>query len=208
MIVQEANTLANTSNFISVNPVVNEIPAVTENAAGKNARSVPDKNTDPNGLTEEEKKVVEKLKKRDREVRRHEQAHLRAAGTLAEGGIKFNFTRGPDGKLYATSGSVTLDTSEAGTPEKTIKKADKIIRAALAPAEPSGEDLQVAAKARRMRMEAMQELRKQKNEESFGTDKSVSSRSQQELIKQAEDIYKAIAGKNTPAVSGEALATV
>jgi len=208
VIVQEANTLANTSNFISVNPVVNEIPAVTENAAGKNARSVPDKNTDPNGLTEEEKKVVEKLKKRDREVRRHEQAHLRAAGTLAEGGIKFNFTRGPDGKLYATSGSVTLDTSEAGTPEKTIKKADKIIRAALAPAEPSGEDLQVAAKARRMRMEAMQELRKQKNEESFGTDKSVSSRSQQELIKQAEDIYKAIAGKNTPAVSGEALATV
>ncbi|MED5414126.1 MAG: putative metalloprotease CJM1_0395 family protein, partial [Candidatus Latescibacterota bacterium] len=47
----------------------------------------------------------------------------------------------------------------------TIRKAQQIYRAALAPAEPSSQDRSVASQAKKMEMEARSELREQQDEE-------------------------------------------
>lgn len=108
-------------------------------------------------LTDAEQREVEELKLRDQEVRTHEQAHIGASGGLAQGGASFETTTGPDGKTYAVGGEVQIDTSEAATPEATITKAQRVRAAALAPAQPSGQDMQVAARASQMEAEARRE---------------------------------------------------
>jgi hypothetical protein len=116
-------------------------------------------------LTEEQKEEVQRLKKRDQEVRAHEEAHAAAAGPLAQGGPQYEYTTGPDGKQYAIGGHVEINTSPGRTPEETIDKAEQIQRAALAPAEPSGQDIQVAAKAAQMKAEAQKEALTQDKED-------------------------------------------
>lgn len=119
---------------------------------------------DSEPTAEEQKKVVE-LKKRDREVRRHEQAHKSIAGSFALGGPTFKFVTGPDGRQYAVGGEVKIDTSEvAGNPEATLRKAQTIRRAALAPQEPSSQDRKVAAEARKMETKARREIAKRGRE--------------------------------------------
>ncbi len=116
-------------------------------------------------LTEKEKRIVEKLKKRDAEVRQHEEAHIRAAGTLANGGPNYKYKIGPDGKRYAIGGNVQIDTSEVpNNPKATIDKAKKIKRAALAPMNPSPKDRAVATQASNMEIKAKAELQKEKKE--------------------------------------------
>jgi hypothetical protein len=119
-------------------------------------------------LTEAEKKQLEKLRERDREVRRHEQAHKAAAGPYARG-VRYTYQRGPDGRLYAIGGSIVIDTSPVpGDPEATIRKAQVIRRAALAPADPSPQDRKIAAKAAEMERKAREELREERMEEMKG----------------------------------------
>ena len=113
-------------------------------------------------LNSDEQQEVQKLRQRDQEVRRHEQAHLAAAGGLAVSGAQFEMKKGPDGRMYAVGGEVQIDTSREKTPEKNLEKAQKIQRAALAPANPSAQDRRVAAEARRMEMEAQMELSRQR----------------------------------------------
>ncbi|MXN65268.1 hypothetical protein GR183_10185 [Stappia sp. GBMRC 2046] len=125
-------------------------------------------------LSEDEENQVRELKQRDTEVRQHEQAHAAVGGPYA-GSPQYEFTTGPDGKKYATSGEVPIDASAERTPEQTIRKAEIVIRAALAPAEPSSQDRQVAQQAQRLRTEAQAELRKQKQgegDENGGTAKA------------------------------------
>jgi hypothetical protein len=113
-------------------------------------------------LNTKEKRQVDKLKARDREVRAHEAAHQAAAGGLARGGASFSYAIGPDGKRYAVGGEVSIDTSDMpDDPQATLRKADAIRAAALAPAQPSSQDLAVAAQATQMAMEARVELAKQ-----------------------------------------------
>jgi len=115
-------------------------------------------------LNAEEKRELEKLKARDREVRDHETAHKTAAGNLARGGAQFEFENGPDGRRYAVGGGVSIDTSKvSGDPQATISKAQTIQRAANAPAQPSNQDRAVAAQANRMEAEARQELAAQES---------------------------------------------
>lgn len=109
-----------------------------------------------------EEAQLQQLKARDRAVRAHEAAHLGAAGGLARGGASFTFQRGPDGQLYAIGGEVSLDVSKGGTPQETIAKAARIEAAARAPADPSSQDLKVAAQAARMAAQAQQELAAQR----------------------------------------------
>jgi len=113
-------------------------------------------------LSEQEKKVVEELKKRDREVRAHEQAHLSAGGGLVRGGASYSYQVGPDGKQYAIGGEVQIDISPGSNPETTIRKMQQVRRAALAPAEPSGQDRAVASSASKIEAEAVRELQNQK----------------------------------------------
>lgn len=109
-------------------------------------------------LTEEDQRKVEELKKIDKKVRVHEQAHVSAAGGYARGGANYDFVTGPDGQRYASGGHVNLDTGPERTPEATIRKADIIRKAALAPAEPSSADRQIAADATKMGQNAQREL--------------------------------------------------
>lgn len=117
-------------------------------------------------FTEEEQKQIDELKSRDREVKTHEQAHIAAGGSYVLGGASYDYQTGPDGKQYAVGGSVNIDTSPVkGNPEATIAKAQVVIKAALAPAEPSGQDQKVASAARQMMSEARKELTYQKSAE-------------------------------------------
>lgn len=116
-------------------------------------------------LPQEEQQEVDELKARDREVRQHEQAHMAAAGSYANGGPSYEYTRGPDGKRYATGGEVSIDTSKESEPEATLRKARQIYRAALAPAEPSPQDRSVASQAKQMEAEARAEISEQQREE-------------------------------------------
>ena len=117
-------------------------------------------------LTEDDQREVRKLKRRDQEVRRHEQAHKAAAGSHAAGGPSFEYTTGPDGKRYAVGGEVNIDTSEiSGDPQATIAKMQQIRRAANAPANPSSQDRAIAAKAAGIERQAQAELAERKRTE-------------------------------------------
>ena len=116
-------------------------------------------------LTPEEKKQVENLKKIDLEVKNHERAHMAAGSGLIIGGANFEYQRGPDGKMYAVGGEVKIDTSRENDPEATIRKMQKVRRAALAPAQPSATDRSVAAQASQIEAQARTELAQQKSEQ-------------------------------------------
>jgi len=152
------------------------------------------------GQSEQEKKVVEELKARDREVRAHEQAHVAAAGGLAQGGPTYSYQYGPDGRAYAVGGEVNIDTSPGRTPEETIDKARQIRASALAPSDPSDQDRAVAAAAAQLEAQARQELTQQQAEESgqttaptqVATDQDRQSQ-QTDKAQQAAALYGAIA---------------
>ncbi|BBO77120.1 hypothetical protein DSCW_45370 [Desulfosarcina widdelii] len=116
-------------------------------------------------LTESEEQEVQRLNRRDQEVRAHERAHMAAGAGVVQGGASFTFTRGPDGKMYAVGGEVKIDTSTENDPDRTIRKMQQVKRAALAPAEPSGTDRSVAARAGQIEAQARQEKVKQENAE-------------------------------------------
>jgi hypothetical protein len=109
-------------------------------------------------LSPEQLAQVLQLKTRDSEVKRHEQAHLSAAGGLAVGAPSYSYQTGPDGKQYAIGGEVSIDMSPGSTPEQTLRKADTIRAAALAPAKPSGADLAIAAAASAMALQAQLQI--------------------------------------------------
>ncbi|GEM_PF-2517378 len=159
--VADGDAIATAGGFIDGALARNrQLLAVQENGLGRNGRD----SSNPQQLSEEEQRVVDRLKKRDAEVRNHESAHASAGGPFTSA-ASFEYQRGPDGTLYAIGGEVKIDVSGAGTPEATIRKAETIKRAALAPAEPSSQDRAVAAAADQLKVEAEAELRDKKVEE-------------------------------------------
>lgn len=111
---------------------------------------------------------VQDLVERDKEVRTHEQAHQSAGGEYASSPT-YQFTQGPDGKRYATGGEVQIDTSAVpGDPAATIAKMQQIRSAALAPAEPSAQDLAVARSAAASEAKARKELMAEQSAKSGG----------------------------------------
>lgn len=121
--------------------------------------AVPDTTDTPKAdrYTDEEQQQITRLKARDTEVRRHEQAHKAVGGQYA-GSISYDYQTGPDGKRYAIGGDVPLDVSPEDTPRATIQKMEVVIRAALAPLEPSSEDRAIAQRAQRQKAEAVSDL--------------------------------------------------
>ncbi|QPR53723.1 putative metalloprotease CJM1_0395 family protein [Aeromonas allosaccharophila] len=111
---------------------------------------------------------VQDLIERDQEVRTHEQAHQSAGGEYASSPT-YQFTQGPDGKRYATGGEVQIDTSAVpGDPAATIAKMQQIRSAALAPAEPSAQDLAVARSAAASEAKARKEMMAEQSAKSGG----------------------------------------
>lgn len=108
-----------------------------------------------------EQQEIKALQQRDREVRAHELAHA-AVGGAHTGSPSYSFEVGPDGKKYAVSGEVSVDvTPIKDDPRATIAKMKKVHAAALAPVNPSPQDLRVAATAAQHIREAQAELAKQ-----------------------------------------------
>jgi len=121
---------------------------------------------DAEELTDEEQQEVQELKTRDRDVRQHEQAHVAAGGPYVRGGAQYEYTTGPDQRQYATGGEVSIDTSEIpDDPEATVRKAQVVYRAALAPAEPSSQDQRVASEAKQMESQGRQDITVERREE-------------------------------------------
>jgi hypothetical protein len=109
-------------------------------------------------LSAEDEQVVQQLKERDQEVKTHEMAHLASAGQYARGGPTYTYQQGPDGRRYAIGGEVPIDLSKEKTPEETIQKMRIIRAAAMAPAEPSSADRNVAATASAQESQARREM--------------------------------------------------
>ena len=134
-------------------------PAATEDGQEEKGSRENTQTVNGRELTQEEMRVLNQLKQRDAEVKRHEMAHVAAGGQYITSGAKFSYQRGPDGRNYASGGEVGIDTSPVpGDPQATIQKMRQVKRAALAPANPSAQDLKVAANATTQTSKAMSEL--------------------------------------------------
>lgn len=113
-----------------------------------------------NGQTLEEAELAQlkELMARDREVRAHEAAHQSVGGQHA-GAVSYTYSRGPDGVQYAVGGEVSIDVAPVpNNPQATIDKMRVVRAAALAPAEPSSQDRQVAAQAMQTMLQVQVEL--------------------------------------------------
>ena len=112
-------------------------------------------------LSREEQRIVSELQAADTNVRAHEAAHMAAGGGLTSP-ASYTYERGPDNKMYAVAGEVGISTGEGNTPQESLNKAQTIRRAALAPADPSPQDLKVAAQAASMEMSARAQIMQEK----------------------------------------------
>jgi hypothetical protein len=99
---------------------------------------------DSRGLTARENALERELTRIDREVRDHETEHYRAGLPFSQL-PEYWLVTGPLGKQYAVSGITPFDFTEVnGDPEATIRKYQRIRRAALAPRVPSQRDREIA----------------------------------------------------------------
>ena len=162
---------------------------------------------------------IAKLVGRDQEVRAHEQAHSAVGGSYA-GAPTYTFTRGPDGKRYAVGGEVSIDVGAVpNNPEATLRKMEIVLRAALAPAEPSAQDLRVASQAQAQMTQARVELAEQRRteaqsaressaedaepgEEAVDREESAASSRQERPAPPSLDLYRQLGGlgEATPAI--------
>lgn len=138
-------------------------------------------------LQRQDQQAVRQLQSRDTEVRAHEQAHAAVGGRYA-GSPTYDFKRGPDGRNYAVGGEVQIDSSPvAGDPKATIDKMQQVRAAALAPAEPSGQDRKVAAQANQIMTQARADQAQQQADEVQQAAKARSDESGETTESQAVD---------------------
>lgn len=90
-------------------------------------------------------RVIAKFKSKDNEIRTHEQTHASLGTTTS--GIKYNYQTGPDGKLYATGGYVTLNVSIPKDESAAIAKLNEIQKASSSPIGLSGADASISQAA-------------------------------------------------------------
>lgn len=147
---------------VGMGPAENSYSKATETKATQEIKTGV---TDEQNLSEEEKRVVAQLKKIDTETKAHEKAHIAAGAGLVQGGASFTYKRGPDGRMYAVGGEVSIDTSPENDPDATIRKMQQVKRAAMAPSNPSGQDRAVAAQAAQTESDARIEKMRQQQEE-------------------------------------------
>jgi hypothetical protein len=142
--------------IMPIDPVSNTVQAAGYDEKVASQSSGPGKNHAK--AANEGEREVQKLAERDRQVRTHEAAHIAAGGQYVRGGVTFQYQKGPDGKMYAIGGEVSIDCSPVrGDPRATVMKMQAVKRAAMAPADPSGQDCAVAAAATAVEAQARQE---------------------------------------------------
>ncbi|NDL70878.1 putative metalloprotease CJM1_0395 family protein [Vreelandella alkaliphila] len=161
-----SNTYANPVNTEGQRAHSYEAPVQASEETDSSANNEPVGPTRPDGtpLTTDEIQYLEQLKQTDRAVRQHEMAHKTVGGQYT-GAASYDYEVGPDGKRYAVAGEVPIDYGPVpGDPAATIEKMQTVIAAALAPADPSSKDLQVAAQARQYLLEAKLEAARERSE--------------------------------------------
>ena len=131
---------------------------IKSEAEKREARKKDDKADD------EEEAQVRELEQTQREVITHEAAHQAAAGQFG-GGVSYTYTEGPDGKRYITGGEVPIKLKQGSTPEETLRNMQQVQQAANAPADPSGQDRQVAAKAAAIAAKARAQISREDDSE-------------------------------------------
>ena len=175
------------------------------NSAGADAGTATDKDSttdekEATATTEESPEVraaVAELKSVEREVIAHEGAHMAVGGQFA-GGVSYTYTTGPDGKKYITGGEVPISTPATDDPEEALRNAEQVMRAAMAPASPSGQDAAVAAGAAQMAAQARAQLAAEgANKGDSGSDGTNSEKSVDAYTaKRAMDAYAATSSKH------------
>ncbi|WP_417804079.1 putative metalloprotease CJM1_0395 family protein [Thalassospira lucentensis] len=108
--------------------------------------------SNPALLTANEREIVQDLRARDAVVRTEEESHQTLAGANA-GMISYSYSTGPDGRLYATGGKVSLHPIEGLEGAAAIANQAAISRAASVPGS-SAADFTVA-KGASMNISAM-----------------------------------------------------
>ena len=160
------------------------------------------KSNSVNELSPDELRLLQDLQSRDSEVKAHEAAHQAAGGGMT-GAASYTYQQGPDGKMYAIGGEVSITMKSGSTPEETIANARQIAAAAMAAGNPSPQDHAVAASARVMEMKAQQQLAKEIQEETTGketykkeADKNLDT---EEFKTIGNDSIKGVSGIDIPA---------
>ena len=118
------------------------------------------RSSNPDELSEDEKRLVKDLASRDSEVKAHEAAHQAAGGGMT-GAATYTYQQGPDGKMYAIGGEVSISTPTSSNPDEAIKNARTVMASAMAAGDPSAQDFAVAASAKVMEMKALAQKAKE-----------------------------------------------
>ena len=142
--------------------------------AGTQNSDIAEAGPDPAQLRREQRQqaaeqaTIRELAAIDRKVKAHEQAHASVGGVYA-GSPSFTYKTGPNGVRYAVGGEVPIDISAVpGNPQATLRKAEQVRRAALAPADPSPTDRRVAATAQAIATKARFEIARLRAEQGQG----------------------------------------
>lgn len=159
-----ANTRQLTAVRDTIGDTVDSSRKNTQGADDTKAAANEEKKAREAELTPEELRRIAELKRIDATVRAHEQAHINVGRDLITSGPNYEYTYGPDGKRYAVSGEVGIDTSPEREPEANIEKGQRIQDTALAPADPSPQDYQVAATGRQLEDQGRRDLRTEQRE--------------------------------------------
>ena len=91
------------------------------------------------------------IQKNYAQIYAHEKAHQNAGGALA-GPIVIE--KNEQGIPVGGHVSIKMPTLNTANPQKTINDANTVIRAAMAPSDPSGQDYAVASQAQGIKMQA------------------------------------------------------
>ena len=94
------------------------------------------------------------IKQRHNEIYAHELAHKNAAGSL---GGSIVIEKDSNGIPIGGHVNIKMPTLDKKNPDKTINHAETVIKAAMAPGDPSDQDYKVAAQARSIKAEAQEQ---------------------------------------------------
>lgn len=135
--------------------VADGVPGGGKSVAGQSREPLGQASAAKQGDAREEQ--IGELERIQREVVAHETAHKAAAGRFG-GPVRYTYTTGPDGKRYITGGEVPISTPATNDPQEALRNARQVMRAAMAPGDPSGQDVSVAANAAATAASAYAEL--------------------------------------------------
>jgi hypothetical protein len=141
----------------SANKASPDSKAPENNVSASSNQNQPEQDQQSQEKSQQEQAIIRELSARDREVRAHEQAHASVGGQYT-GAVSLTYQRGPNGVSYAVSGEVPISALSSGDAQSRLQAAEQIKRAALAPANPSAQDRQVAAQATQTATQARAEI--------------------------------------------------